>query len=412
MTAALTVFTASSRVRRRPYPSYRLLRGLDPVHKSPLGIWVLSSHKAVAFALRDTRFGSDETKALNEPLAIDRVGRLFGGGGAAQSGPTVELFRQLMLFRDPPDHTRLRRLVSKAFTPSRAEALVPRVQEIVEDLLEGPARRGRIELMSEFAYPLPARVICELLGVPESDAPFIVDHAPALATGLDPSPMRSEEALRRADRATVALREYLIDLIAMRRRDGGDDLLSALIAAEDDGDRLSIDELVATILLLLIAGHETTANLIGNGLVALLGQPGQMADLVHDEDLDKTAIEELLRVDPPVQMAQRVTLEDVELEGKVIPAGRIVALVIGAANHDPGVFANPTKLDLARSPNPHLAFGGGAHFCIGAPLARVEARIAIPTLVRRFPGMHAVAPKPLRRPSFTIRAFRNLDLEW
>jgi unspecific monooxygenase len=302
--------------------------------------------------------------------------------------------------------------VAKAFTPRRVEGLAPRVEELLDELLEPALRRRRIDLMSELAYPLAVRVICELLGVPAADERILLDNAPALAIGLDPDPMRSPEAVLAADRATEVLVGYLADLIGRRRRQPGDDLLSGLIAAEEKGDRLSEDDLVAIVLLLLIAGHETTANLIGNGLVALLRHPEALARLREDAEADRPAVEELLRYDGPVQMAMRITLDPVEVAGRTIPAGRIVVLAVGAANHDPRVFESPGQLDIFRNPNPHLGFGGGAHFCIGAPLARLEARVVIPNLVRHLPSLHLMTKRLEWRPSFTVRGLRTLPLGW
>jgi cytochrome P450 len=320
------------------------------------------------------------------------------------------MFNELMLFRDPPDHTRLRALVVKAFTPRRVESLAGRIQQLVDEILDDATPRGRMDLMRELAYPLPARIICELVGVPRTDVPLVVRHAPALAIGLDPGPMRPPEAVKRADHATVELIDYMSGLIAERRRSPGEDLLSALIAAEEDGETLSHDELVATVLLLLLAGHETTANLVGNGLSALYRNPSELVRLREDPGVEKTAVEELLRYDTPVQMTVRTALDDVEIDGHLVEKGRLAVLIIGAANRDPAVFESPSKLDLARSPNPHLAFGGGAHFCIGAPLARLEGRIVLSALVRRFPNLRVVGSE--RRKSFTIRGFSRLEVAW
>jgi cytochrome P450 len=290
------------------------------------------------------------------------------------------------------------------------EALATRVRELVDELLEAPSARGSIELMGEFAYPLPARVICELLGVPKEDEALFMARAPALATGLDPAPMRTPETVAAANEATTVLVDYLDGLIAERRKAPGDDLLSALLAAEEKGETLSHEELLSTVLLLLIAGHETTANLIGNGVLALLRHPQQLDRLRADPELDRDAVEELLRYDGPIQMVERITLDEVELGGRLIPAGRIVICLVSAANRDPGAFDRPEDLDVARSPNPHVTFGGGAHFCIGAALARLEGRIAIGSLVRRFPQMRMLSTKADWRPSFTIRGLRRLPL--
>src|SRR4051794_36347335 len=285
----LVAFALFPARRRSPHRGYRKLREMAPIYKSPFGVWLVSSHEAVSAAIRHPALGSDEGCADLDMLRetpVNRVlSRLEKKGQRRVDGPFHEVFPQLMLFRDPPDHTRLRSLVAKAFTPKRAEALSGRIAELVEEYLAPADSRRRIELMSEFAYPLPARVICELLGVPAADQQFVVDQAPALAAGLDPSPMRTPEVVAAVDEAVRLLRGYLTDLIERRRTQPGDDLLSALIMAEEEGERLTHDELVATALLILIAGHETTANLIGNGVLALL-RDGAAADrLRHDPSI-------------------------------------------------------------------------------------------------------------------------------
>lgn len=318
-----------------------------------------------------------------------------------------------MLFRDPPDHTRLRSLVAKAFTPRRVEALAGRVEELVEELLAPGLARGGMDLMRELAYPLPARVICELLGIPAGDHDLFVRNAPALATRLDPSPMRTAEGVRRADAATAELRRYLDTLIEVRRRAPRDDLLTALISAEDGGASLAHGELIATVLLLVLAGHETTANVIGNAMLRLVRDRSLLDDLAGRDDTDvKPAVEELLRLDGPVQMAERITLEPVEVAGHPLPAGHIVVLLLAAANRDAEVFPKPHRMRLERAPNPHLAFGSGAHFCIGAPLARLELRVAMRALARQLPRDVHLAGPPRHRPSFTIRGLEALPLSW
>jgi cytochrome P450 len=409
----LMAFVLMPRVRRSPHWQYRMVRSFDPVHQSPFGLWVLSRHADVVAALRSPHMGSNEDEADMSTLTPGPLKPFIKRQSEARGdGRFVEVIDQTMLFRDPPDHTRLRALVSKAFTPKRVEALASRVQDLVNELLDAPGRRGHVELMSEFAYPLPARVICELLGVPKDDERFIVSQAPALGTGLDPAPMRTPQSVAAANDATNALVDYLGGLIAERKRAPKDDMLSALIAAEESGESLSHDELVSTILLLLVAGHETTANLIGNGTLALLRHPDQLARLRagDDPELDRSAVEELMRFDGPIQMVERITLEPVTIGGLEIPPGRIVVCLTAAANRDPAVFANPDRLDLGRTPNPHVGFGGGPHFCLGAALARLEARIALGVLARSFPRLAPLDPKPSWRPSFTIRGLRELPV--
>jgi len=411
MTAGLLGFMASPRVRANPYPLYRAGLRLDPSHRSPIGVFVLMSHAEVAACLRDPRLGNDEDKADNSTLHLGVFARLLGRDNMRGRSEYLNLINETMLFRDAPDHTRLRSLVAKAFTSRRVEALGPRILEIVERILETSVHDGRLDLMRDLAYPLPARVICELLGVPTRDQQLVIDRAPALAVGIDPAPIRPAGVIEAADEATVFLASYLSDLIELRRRETRDDLLSALIDAEEAGGRLSERELIATILLLLIAGHETTANLIGNA-VAVLNRNREQLHRWHDEpELGRTAVEELLRYDSPVQMTLRIALEDMTVGSHDVAKGSILVLVVGAANRDPGVFERPNDLDLARNPNAHLAFGGGAHFCIGAPLARLEARIAMTALIGRFPDLRVARGSAVRRKSFTIRGFSSLVVE-
>ena len=413
----LIAFVASPKVRRSPMPLYRALHRIDPFHHSPVGIWLVTSQPAVAALLRSPGVSSDESNADMSALHLGLLGR----GGvtptpeeleALANRPFSRLFRHLLLFLDAPDHPRIRGLVSKAFTPRRVEALECRVTELVEELLEPISARGRMEFLSEFAYPLPARVICELLGVPAADSELIMRSAPAIAAALDPAPMRSDAGREATDHAVEELTEYLDGLIESRRRQPGTDLLSALVEVESDGDRLSHDELRATVILLLIAGHETTANVMGNGLRSLLRHPGQLALLRDDESVARTATEELLRYDGPINMAERITMQDLDLPGGHIPAGRIVVLLLAAANRDPEVFPHANQLDLRRDPNPHVAFWGGPHFCLGASLARMETRVALPALLRRYPGLRLDGPSPRYRPSFTLRGLENLNLTW
>lgn len=415
-TPPIIAFLAAPRLRANPARLFRVLQRLEPVHRSPLGITLVSRHADVASTMRNPVFGSDEGKADMEQLrVIRRLSRLVSRGSSAADaqGEFHDLFDDLMLFSDPPDHTRLRALVAKAFTPRRVEALTRRVVAIVDELLE-PAMAGNgVELMSELAYPLPARVICELLGIPDADAGLFVRHAPALATRLDPSPMRTPEGAARADTAVKELRAYLDGLIEVRRREPEDDLLSALVAAEDGGTTLSHSELVATVLLLVLAGHETTANVIGNATLRLLRDRPLLDELAACDDAAmKPAVEELLRLDGPVQMAERIALEPVSIGGQELPAGHIVVLLLAAANRDPSVFEDPHRARFDRAPNPHLAFGAGAHFCIGAPLARLELRIAMRALARRLPSEVRLDGAARYRPSFTIRGPEVLPLAW
>ena len=380
-----------------PYPFYRRLREQDPVHQSPLGIWVLTRYDDALMVLRDPRFGREGLAELMEA-------RL--GAGSVRPTNTRD-----MLFRDPPDHTRLRSLVSRAFTPRVVEAMRPHIQEIVDELLDRVEGARGMDVIEDLAYPLPVRVICEMLGVPLADQDVFKEWSADIARSLDASILpATSEVIARGQVSGDAIREYFRSLIAVRRKEPRQDLLSALIAAEEQGDKLSEPELVATCVLLLIAGHETTVNLIGNGLLALLRHPDQMRALADDPALIQTGVEELLRFDGPVQRTGRMTLADVEIGGRPIPKGSIVAAVIGAANRDPAHFADPDRLDVTRRENRHIAFGFGIHFCLGAPLARIEGQVAIGTLLRRRRALKLVSDTPEWRESSVLRGLKTLPV--
>jgi cytochrome P450 len=316
-----------------------------------------------------------------------------------------------MLVVDPPDHTRLRGLVSKAFTPRMVERMSAQAQAIVDAALDEAARRGGLELVEDLAYPLPVTVIARLLGVPEEDWPRFREWSRVLAASLDPVAAAMQDEARQAESAAAdrAIQDYLADIVARRRGAPGDDLISALIAVEERGDVLGERELVVMLVLLLIAGHETTVNLIGNGILALLRNPAQLALLRSRPELLTVAVEELLRWDSPVQLTGRVVGETCELGGRTLRRGEFVLTLLGAANRDPAQFADPDRLDLTRDPNQHFSFGRGIHFCLGAPLARLEGRLAIGSLVRRFPDLR-LDGEPVRSETITLRGLRRLPL--
>jgi pimeloyl-[acyl-carrier protein] synthase len=388
-------------VHQDPYPLYHRLRAEDPVHRSPLGFWVLTRHADVLAVLRDPRMSRDPRRSERVAAlrASAEVDELLAAEEAAPS----------MLFVDPPDHTRLRTLVSKAFTPAAVERLRPRVEELVTGLLDRVvAGAGAMDVVEELAYPLPVTVICELFGVPEADRDRFRAWSRGLVHLLDP--LVASDALERALQARQALRGYLGGLIAERRAHPAGDLLTALIAAEDEGHQLSEAELVSMCVLLLVAGHETTVNLIANGMLALLRDPAARARLQADPGLARGAVEELLRYDSPVQFTSRHALTDLDVGGRRVRAGETVVAVLGAANRDPAQFPDPDRLDLARAPNRHLAFGGGIHFCLGAPLARMEAAIAIPAMLARLPGLTLGPAPPVRRDTVTLRGLTSLPV--
>jgi pimeloyl-[acyl-carrier protein] synthase len=387
-------------VHEDPYPLYHQLRAADPVHRSPLGFWVLTRHADVLAMLRDARMSRDPRRSERMELlrSSAEVDELLSSEEAAPS----------MLFVDPPDHTRLRALVTKAFTPGAVERLRPRIEAIVAELLDRVGDAGEMDVVEDLAYPLPVTVICELFGVPERDRDRFRAWSRELVRLLDP--LVPTDSLERALRARQALRDYLRELIAERRAHPAGDLLTALIAAEDQGRQLSEPELVSMCVLLLVAGHETTVNLIANGTLALLRHPEARAGLRADAELPGSAVEELLRYDSPVQFTSRHALADLEIGGRRVRAGETVIAVLGAANRDPAQFPDPDRLDLTRAPNRHVAFGGGIHFCLGAPLARVEARIAIGALLARLPGLELGPRPPVRRDTVTLRGLASLPV--
>jgi cytochrome P450 len=384
--------------RHDPYPIYEQLRTTSPLLDSGVGFWILSRHADIRSVLRDPRCGSDESRSLynqsktqltdaRPPDRIDEV--------------------ELMLFMDPPDHTRLRKLVAGSFTPRRVAALRPRVAEITDHLLTSAPAGAPFDVIADLAYPLATQIICELLGVPLADRETFGQWSSAMAQTVDPSAIRSDQVNRAIEDAADAFLEYFEDLIVQRRQDPADDLLSALIATEDEGDRLSHDELLATGVLLLIAGHETTVNLIGNGVLALLDDRPSLEALRCDPSLDTTAVDELLRFDAPVQLTQRIPTVDLELDGTTVPAGSSMILLLGAANRDPDVFDEPDRLQLDRADNQHLAFGGGIHHCLGAALARTEGDVAIASLMRAYERIELLE-EPVRRSTFTLRGLEHL----
>jgi len=380
-----------------PYPTYHLLRSEDPVHHNPLGFWVLTRYDDVVAALRDPRL-------IKEPIAAFVAART---GAPAPAGGLS------MLDRDPPDHTRLRGLVNKAFTPRVVEKLRPDIQDVVDGLLAKVQDTHSMDLMEEFAFPIPVIVICQMLGVPVEDRERFKKWGLDIARGLDAIMLPPDsDVVRRSTQSRQELAEYFRQLIAQRRSSPRDDLLSGLIAAEEAGDKLSETELLATCILLLVAGHETTVNLIGNGTLALLRHPEQLRRLREDPGLIGSAVEELLRYDGPVQRTARIPSEDLTIAGHTIPKGDMVLPFIGAADRDPAQFPDPDRLDLGRADNRHIAFGWGIHFCIGAPLARVEGQIAIATLVRKLPKLALASEKPEHRLSLTLRGLKTLPVSF
>jgi cytochrome P450 len=384
-----------------PYPVYRRLREDHPILWNPAtNQWLLSRHADVNRLLRDRRLG----RTYLHQSTHAEMGRPDPPDWHA---PFHELNDAGILDMEPPDHTRLRRLVLKAFTPRTVEAMRESIAAIVDGLIDDFGAAGEVDLIAQFAEPLPVTVIAELLGVPEADRhllrPWSADIC--LMYELDPP----EAAAKKAVQASLEFGTYLRDLLAERRRRPGDDLISALAAVVDDGDTLTETELIGTCVLLLNAGHEASVNGAGNGWWTLFRHPDALAQLRAEPSLLPSAIEELLRYDTPLSLFERWVLEPIEVEGVAIPRGDEVALLFGSANRDPDVFDRADALDLARDPNPYLSFGAGIHYCLGAPLAKLELGIAFESLLRRVPNMELAEP-PRWKPTFVLRGLQALQV--
>ena len=386
-----------------PFPFYARLRADAPVYRTKLpdkrNAWLVTRYDDVAALLKDERFVKDRRSVMN-PEQLGKQPWMPG---------FLRPLERNMLDLDDPDHYRLRTLIHQAFTPRIIEGLRERVQTIADDLLNAAIPIGRMDVVKDYALPLPLTVITELLGVPGHD------HAKFHRWSKTIVQIGSAGSMIRAVPSLFVFMRYLRKLIETKRANPEDDLLTALIQAEEDGDKLSEDELLAMVMLLLIAGHETTVNLIASGALALLEHPEQLERLRCDPAIIKPATEELLRYASPVETAtERYALEDVTLHGVTVPKGELVLAVLASANRDEAQFAHPEELDLTRTPNRHLASGQGVHFCLGAPLARLEGQIAIPTLLRRLPELHLrVASETLRwRPTFVVRGLESLPVDF
>jgi len=384
----------SDEARRNPYPTYARLRSRSPVFHDPRSdLWMIFDHEGVKRALSDH-------EAFSSSVA-----------------PPGAMTSQWLVFFDPPRHTKLRALIMRAFTPRAVASLEPRIQALSRELLDPASERGALEFVGEFAAPLPLRVIAQMLGVPIEDQPrfqrwsdVIMALSHALAGGAE-----AERAHREFSAVTAEMRAYLEGLVEQRRAVPRDDLLTRLVEAEVDGERLTPEEILGFFQLLLSAGHETTTNLLSNAILCLLENPGSLARLRAAPELLPSAIEEVLRYRSPVQTMFRVTRREVVLHGQVIPAGKGVLPMIGSANRDPLKFRDPERFELSREPNPHIAFGHGIHFCIGAPLSRLEARIALATFLERVKGFELASSEPWEpRKAFHVHGPARLPLrvEW
>jgi cytochrome P450 len=380
-----------------PYPFFRRLRLEDPIHEDPNGRgWMVTRYEDVATVLRDNRFSAERMVTSDKR--------------AATPNPVERALARQMLFLDPPDHTRLRNLFTKAFTPHRVEALRPQVLGMVTELLNNAEDAGgRIDFIQGFCGPFPVSVIAQMLGVPTADWGRLRSWSVAFGKLISGRPLSVEEATE-AKHGIVEFMEYFGELIAVRRQRPAGDLLSDLIVAEEQGDRLSTEELIVNLILLLAAGHGTTTHLLGNGLLALFRHPGQWEHLTSDPALAVNAINELLRYDGPVQATTREALVDISFAGKTFKRGQCVTLLLGSANHDEEHFQNPDTLDLYRAAVHPLSFGHGIHTCLGAALARMEAQVAFGELARRFPGLEVATDAPQHTPSIHFRGLQALPI--
>jgi cytochrome P450 len=380
-----------------PYPAFAQARAVAPVQwHEGLGLWLAFTHAECNAVLRDRRLG----RIWRDREPAER----FGGFNL--------IHRNAILEMEPPSHTRLRRLISTAFARGHVERLRPWVEELagrlVDELVERSGGSEPVDVLSGMAEQLPVDVIAELLGVPQADRPLLRPWSNAIVKMYEYG--RTTAVEEAAERAAAEFVAYLRELAADRRRHLGEDLVSHLVAVRDtEGDRLTEDELVTTCILLLNAGHEATVNVTGNGLLALLRHPDQLARLRADRALLPTAVEELMRFDSPLQLFERTATEDVEVGGVTVPRGQQIAALLGAANHDPAVFADPESLDVGRADNPHVSFGAGVHFCIGAPLARVELQASFGALLDRTSRLE-LGGDPVRRPEFVIRGLAQLPV--
>ena len=391
-------------VLQDPYPTYARLLQDGPLHYVDVGskwaVWSLFGHAECSSIAKDPRCSAKRAQQLLLPLPLSRQ---------AEFNELARMFSLWLIFMDPPEHSRLRKLLNKGFSPAAIEALRPQIEGLVDRMLR-PLKRGmEVDLLSEFAYPMPVSVISEMMGVPEALHGKFGDWSRAIAL-FRGSPNRTVEHAQAAQDAMLHLTDYFRKMVAERKASKGRDLISLLIDIEEEGEVLTEEEVYAQCIALLFAGHETTRNLIGNGMYTLLKNPEQTAELRDNPEMIRSAVEELLRYESPVQFTARVLKEDIEICGQYIPKKWTILCMLGAANRDPKRFKDPDQLDLKRLNNQHLAFSAGPHACIGSQLARLEGKIAILNLVQRFPDMKLTGPRPDWASTFGLRGLKSLHV--
>ena len=385
-----------------PYPTYHRFLDEGPIHRVAMGpgFQAAFSYNLVSSLLKDSRFSARRTGALVLNLPPEH---------REQYAPLVKMLGLWLLFMDPPEHSRLRKLMNKGFSPAATEALRPRIESLVDTMLDDLAGQSEVDLMPHLAHPFPAKVIAYLLDAPDSMHVDLIRWSDAVAMMVG-NPARNAEQLTAAQNALLSLTDFFRTLVAERRRNPGTDLISLLLEIEADGEVLTEDELYGQCIMLLFGGHETTRNLIGNGILTLLQHPSQLAQLRDNPSLIRSCVEELLRFQSPVQYISRLAKEDMEIEGAPLRAGEPILIMLGAANRDPKQFKDPDTFDPARLNNPHLAFGAGTHFCIGNAIARLEAQTAILKTIQRFPKLHLATQPATWTPNYALRGLNSLPL--
>jgi len=406
--ASPATFAKTSRVFNRwygrvfssnPYPLYRFLRKRFPVLRTPVGFWIITRYADAYNVLRDRRTSTFDLTALDS----------FPPDDGLRSMQT--LLRPAIQFRFPPDHTRLRRVMNKAFAPASLDALTPRIQKIADHLLDAVEGRGAMDAVAELAFPLPVMVLAELMGVPECDHPRLRLWVKALGGAIDPAASANDPGAR-VRKTIEEAKQYFRALAAERRKNPGDDLISLLIDGQARGEVTDDDEVASNAIFTLVAGHETTMNMLANGMLALLRNPEAAQRLRADPALIDSAVDEVLRYDSPAQVTFRTAMEEIEVGGRTIPAGDHAVVILGAANRDPTRFSDPDRFDIARSDNNHLAFAGGIHRCIGEPLAKIEGRITFETLLRRMPKLRLAGQDYQWRRTMALRGLERLPVRF
>ncbi len=380
-----------------PYPLYRFLRTRFPLLRTPIGFWIVTRYADCVDILRDKRFLAFDLNALDSFPTDDGLRSMR------------DALKHAIVFRNPPDHTRLRRLMTTFFSPAVVNGLQDRIQNIADYLLDAVQDRGSMDLIKDVAFPFPIDVLAEVMGASNEDKPMFRDWMRTLGVPLDPVISANDPGME-VRGAIADVRRYFSDLAADRRKHPREDLISIMVAAEGRGELQTEEELVFSAMFTLLAGHETTMNMIGNGMLALLKNPDALARLKRDPSLIESALDEFLRFDSPVQVTFRTASDDIKVADRVIPKGEHAIVFLGAANRDPARFQNPDQLDIARADNHHLSFGAGPHRCIGEVLAKVEGRIAFETILRRMPNLALADPNPKWRPAMSLRGLESLPL--